>query len=1770
MQLVSLLERYRAAATNEREKGDYFERLVRVFLEYDDTQKQYYSAVVPFAEWAKEQGWSSADTGIDLVATLADGSGYAAIQCKFYAPAHVIQKPDIDSFISAASSDMFTRLIIADTTQRDFGRNTKETLNNLSKDWNRIGINELAASRIDWSRFLRTGTISLAPKKDLKDHQREALKAVTEGLEEADRGKLIMACGTGKTFTGLRIAENIGGAGKLVLFMVPSLALMSQTVREWKNDAQEDFNAFSACSDVRVGRRADADSLDLNVHDLAFPATTDPAKLAQQVGEADPEQMTVVFSTYHSIDVLTKAQRNHDLPEFDLVICDEAHRTTGVTLKDEDDSNFVRIHSNDYVAARKRLYMTATPRIFGDEARRKADDHDAELASMDDEAKFGTDLFHRGFGWAVENDQLTDYKVVVLAVDEGLISKTIQSRLREGAELTLDDATKIIGCYKALTKSDIRADLDFDPKPMKRALAFCQSIAKSRIIEDEFAKVVDEYTGSELIDDARHLSPEVRHVDGSYNASAREEILSWLKADAGDGTCRILTNAKVLSEGVDVPALDAIMFMHPRKSQIDVVQSVGRVMRKDPAGEKKLGYVILPVAIPPDTKPEDALNDNERYKVVWQILNALRAHDERLDARINQADLGEDISDKVAFVRISSESELKDLTAVVDDIATTKTKPEKKGAGIGQEGPEGRDLANPESQSEMVFDEFTRAIMAKIVQKCGTREYWDAWAKDIAKIAQTHITRITTIVGQEGPERTAFLAFLDELQDDLNPEITEAEAIEMLAQHLITRPVFDALFKGSQFTNANPVSRAMETVLGQLHEHNLAKESESLSKFYASVERRAADVVTANGRQELIYKLYDSFFKGAFPVLTQRLGIVYTPVEVVDFIIHSVNDVLKAQFGQTLGSEGVHILDPFTGTGTFITRLLQSGLIAADELARKYREEIHANEIVLLAYYIAAINIETVYHELMQGELSEDASYEPFGGILLTDTFQMYEQERDMVANLLPDNSERRTRQKALDIRVIIGNPPYSAGQGSANDNAANIAYPTLDAAIRDSYAAHSSATLKNALYDSYIRAIRWASDRIGDAGVMAYVTNAGWVDGNATDGLRECLAEEFSDLYVFHLRGNQRTSGELSRKEGGKIFGSGSRAPIAISVFVKNPDATERGRIHFHDIGDYLSQKEKLDIVRHFGSIGGITAKQGWTRIVPDAQNDWLDQADPGFDKFPILGAKRGEDVGLFENYSVGVMTGRDAWAFNTSLEKLENNVQRSIRFFNDEVERLRHFEKEEIDKYISYDDKRISWSREFKKHVARGKQISSKSGRNVKASYRPFTPSWLHFSRDFNEIVGQFDKILPTNETLNRFFMVSGVGSRAGSLPLMLETFPSRDTIEKGQCFPLYLYEETKHEGGLFATPEGETALTRREAITDAGLAHFQAAYPGETITKEDLFYYIYGLLHAPDYRERFKNNLAKALPRIPAVRTFADFAAFRDAGRRLGDLHVNFESVEPYLVTFKEGDHALINEAQDDPVKFYRVKKMKFGGKGKEKDKTTVIYNDNITMQNIPIEAYDYVVNGKPALEWVMERQVVKQDKASGIVNDANDYANETIGDPRYPLDLFRRVITVSLETMKIVGGLPPLDIDADHSPKVLSVEDLKRAITAHWKDRPAATTALKIVEALRANDARASKSWRVSDILEMLGKTELTPDVVAALSILVQSEYAIFRATAEFIDNTAKRHPLSPEDFQRVLEIDTVLHPVTRKEIVRASERVIPYFHLNTEHFGGGVQ
>ena len=1611
--LQDLLASYRNASKTEREKGTYFELLIKDFLKNDPVQSSQYSEVWTYAEWADRQGIAKRDDGIDLVAELAEEDGFCAIQCKFYDENHRMQKADLDSFFTASGKKEFTRRLIVDTTRREWSEPAENALSGQSINTLRIGLAELENSPIDWSIYTPSRPVKLKAKKTPRDHQIAAINAVKKGFAQADRGKMIMACGTGKTFTGLKIAEEIAGSGKQVLFLVPSFSLMSQTITEWAIESNIPLRSYAVCSDVQVGKRKSTDDLaDINIHDLAYPATTDAKKLAEKIAHPHDGEMTVIFATYQSIQVISEAQKQYRLPAFDLIICDEAHRTTGATLAGEDESNFVRVHDQGFIQGAKRLYMTATPRIFGDAIKTKAKEVDAVLASMDNPALYGETLYELSFSHAVQKELLADYKVLVLAVDETLVSANVQKRLTDQHnELILDDATKIIGCYRALSKLDVKADVVADPNPMRRAVAFCRDIKSSKRIKDEFAVVIEEYLKNQpLPDGMQPLKCEADHVDGTFNATARNGCLSWLKEDTAGNTCRILSNARCLSEGVDVPALDAILFLHPRKSQIDVVQSVGRVMRR--AEGKNMGYVILPIGVPAGLTPEEALKDNEKYKVVWQILNALRSHDDRFEAIVNKIDLGADVSGKVEIIAIGSGGKDSGDAEPFDP-----SEPGKKPV-----------------QGSLELDEFSKAVYAKIVQKCGKRDYWENWANDIARIAQTHITRITALLNdKQSNEYQAFEKFLEELRDDLNESITETEAIEMLAQHIITKPVFDALFEGYSFTQHNPVSIAMQSVLDLLHEQKLEKETETLQKFYESVRMRAAGIDNATGKQRIIVELYDKFFKNAFPKMTDRLGIVYTPVEVVDFIIHSINEILQQEFNQTLGSRNVHILDPFTGTGTFITRLLQSGLIEREQLAYKYRHEIHANEIVLLAYYIASINIEAVYHSIMGGD------YQPFNGICLTDTFQLHERE-DLISRMLEVNSSRRKKQKELDIRVIMGNPPYSAGQTSANDNNANIAYPKLDASIRATYAAHSRAILKNALYDSYIRAIRWASDRIGNSGVIGFVSNAGFIEANTADGLRKCLADEFSSVYVFHLRGNQRTSGELSRKEGGKIFGSGSRAPIAISILIKNPQAAEHGWIYLHDIGDYLSREEKLARIKAFKSIGGINKANGWQPITPDKHYDWVGQRDSSFSEFISLGDKKDKDaVVIFEGYSRGIATSRDAWVYNASKSKLIQNVNKSINFYNAEVQRyILENSKLEASRFVKFDSTSFTWDRANKWDLEKGKKYQFDINSLYRALYRPFSKSYLYFHRQMNNMVYQMPRIFPDATADNRVICVTGRGATKDFSVLITNTLPDLEMISKGQCFPLKLYEKnttlaesisSNVQGDLFANDQfneangADTEYTIKDGITDAGLTHFQAAYPTETIGKEDVFYYIYGLLHSEDYKKRYADNLSKELPRIPCVNKASDFWVFSQAGRDLAELHINYESVAPYPVNYASGA-LFMDEFQE---KDYRVEQMKFGKKGKEVDKSTVIYNHVITMTHIPLEAYEYIVNGKPALEWVMERQAITTHKESGIVNDANDWAIETMHDATYPLKLFQRVITVSLETMKIVKALPRLEIE-----------------------------------------------------------------------------------------------------------------------------------------------
>ena len=1631
----ALLNKIRSESFSEKDKGTKFERLVR---DYFRTSKRFIEQLDQVWLWNDfpfRKDFGGKDLGIDLVAKTKDGS-YWAIQCKCYNENTVINKAAVDTFISmsgrtfkneAGATTKFSYRVWVATTE-SWGANARETLENQDIPCNILnGFDINDDPTVNWDKIeqgMYGTSASVKEQREVKPHQKKALENAHEYYKNHDRGQLIMACGTGKTFTALRLVEQETKNKGLILVLVPSIALINQTLNEWNSYSTKPIYPICVCSDSTASRRKVTENDDLTDTpvDLAMPACTDVKSIARQLSNAmdKAEGMVVVYSTYQSIDVISEAQKylsgkkkdaqaelfddglNHDRDyTFDFIVCDEAHRTTGATLSGKDESHFVKVHSNENINARRRLYMTATPRLYEENTKKKAEQNSVILCSMDDESLYGKEFYRIGFGEAVEKGLLADYKVLILTVrDNTPMPVSVMDSIQDkDKEINTDEAVKLVGCISALSKrvdppsDDVKL---IDPGLMHKAVAFCSRISNSKSIAasyNEYAKQVSEFYAE---GEEETVTISAKHIDGGMSAGERNKLVAWLKDAPTSGTeCRVLTNVRCLSEGVDVPSLDAVIFLSARNSQVDVVQSVGRVMRTAPG--KKYGYIIIPIVIPAGGDANAILEDNERFKVVWTVLNALRAHDDRFNAWVNKLEL--------------NERKPKDGGSVV--IGPGASKPHG-GFGIGEPGGTG---TSDIPQQLLLFDEHIRdALYAKMVSKVGTKRYWEQWANDVAAIALRHKDRINRLIQENENYRTAFDMYMDGLHKNINPNIDEETAKDMLSQHMVTKPVFDALFGNSSFTESNPISLAMKRLLELVDETAYEKDQEVMKNFYKSVQDRCEGIDNASGKQKIIIELYDKFFKKALSKTVEKLGIVYTPVEIVDFINQSVADVLKKEFGRKIGDENVHIIDPFTGTGTFITRIIQSGLIEHKDLQRKYEKELHANEIVLLAYYIASVNIENAYHDVM-GQDAE--TYTPFNGICLTDTFQLYEEQDNDVEQLkfsdvFEQNSERVIAQSKIPVQVIVGNPPYSIGQKSQNDNAANDTYPKLEKRISETYSKYSSAKMQKGLYDSYIKAFRWASDRLDNkvGGVIGFVTNAGWLDSTAMDGMRKCFEEEFSNIYVYNLRGNARTSGELRRKEKDNVFGQGSRAPIAVTVLVKNPKAkNKKANIYYREVDDYLTREDKLAAVVKTKS--ATDAKFIQKVLKPDTNGDWLNQRSDIFSNMiPIEPTKKfsSKENCFFETCSMGIVTSRDYWTYSFSKEKLIDNVTKSINFYNQSQEKVGGQKHPEV----NYDKKSFSWSRATINCLKRNIRFNIDDVTFTLSAYRPFSCTNFAYYKHLNEMQYQMKSIFPNNSLKNFLICISGASTKNGLACLMANTIFDFHFVGDTQCFPLYWYEEKKKEAniGLFdqLNEDNGPEYIRHDGITDYILKAARDKYKTNAITKEDIFYYVYGLLHSQDYRTQFAADLKKMLPRLPLVDTAADFKAFMNAGRALADLHLNYENRPAPVGVTVDGDNG----------SNYHVTKMKFPSKDNTSE---IIYNSQITIKNIPPEAYEYVVNGRTAIGWIIERYQIKTDKDSGIVNDPNDWAIEH-GKPRYILDLLLSIITVSVETMKIVKGLPKL--------------------------------------------------------------------------------------------------------------------------------------------------
>ena len=1573
-----VLAKIRSEARNKRDLGDRFEKITRDFLVTATEYKTLYSKVWLWKDWEHKYEISDGrDIGVDLVAEEVDG-GLCAIQCKCYDDEGNLSYKAISTFFSTAEMIEKTLKRKVNTILVYTGDRTTAIADKAIRinHCHVIDQNTFRNSSVIWDKFPK---MVVKKPHELKPHQERAFNDVVTKMDSEDRGKMIMACGTGKTFTALRIAEECVGEGGTVLYLVPSISLVAQTIREWSQNAKISHRYAAVCSDRTVGSEEDGD-----ISEIAVPPTTDVKILRSRFSRIPKNAMGVVFSTYHSIDVARRAIDGH----FDLVICDEAHRTTGAKRDlTKDPSHFTRVHDAEYVKAKKRLYMTATPRVYGEAVIK---DKANVVHSMDDESVFGKCWHLYSFGNAVDERQLADFKVRVPVLKEEDIGRYVDESINDEDRTagTIDERVLLAAVWHALNYDNkVRQPL------LKRVISFSNKIQASKQFagtydgkaptqdeeqykkertarEDEdrieqdrsFENTVDEYERKS--DSKTGNCVTVRHIDGGMRSSIRGAKLRWLRNDSDDpNECRILSNARCLSEGVDVPALDAVIFLQPRKSQIDVVQSVGRVMRK--AEGKNYGYVILPVIIPAGMTWEQSLHDNRPWRAVWQVINALRSHNPKLTDDINKAKLN-----------VTSDKGSSDPPRNVEII------------WMGSH----RD-ANTEHE---MFGQ----LMTTMVKKIGTRSYFDDQARDLGRKAKEIRGHIYESYERGNSKTVQTVGKLSgDLRTILNDTMDEKSAISILAQHHALKRIFDALFP-SEFRSSNPVANALDTAVRDI---GMNKELEVFEPFYEEIQKKVSGL-RMKARQNYIMKVYENFLLGFDKKAQEANGVVYTPSEIIDFIIRSVGDVLESEFGKGYGDKDVKILDPFTGTGSFVTGLLErmSELgLPADTIRKKYREDIWANEISLLAYYTAAVNIGSTFADTLKTKVHTE-----FKNLNFTDTLNhdprfrldvRHRQKDIRIDGKLEEVNKNIRRHNMEPLTIIIGNPPYSAGQSNFNDQNQNVKYKNVDDRIEDTYIKNTKkinpkiVNIKG-LYDSYIRSIRWASDRIGNSGIIGFVTSGSFIKTDTAVGFRACIQKEFTDMWVFDLRGNQRTKGEMSKKEGGKIFGSGSRAPVAITILVKNPkkvkkDGTIHGTIHYRDIGDYLSQKEKLDTITQLGSINGIP---DWEKITPDRHHDWLDQRTDEFSKYLPMGSNDASKINtMFRTYSNGIITARDAWIYNSSEKALANNMRRHIDYCNEHLG-----VKPDI-----IDSKRGKWDGELEDRLKKlGKQTFDKKKIRI-ASYRPFLKQYLYFDGVFNRRQSIAPIAFPKNESENLLICVPHKFMGDFSI-FVTNTVPDAGLVQTIQCFPLYVYRNGK----------------KLDNITDHTVNEYRNHYNDPNITKEQVFEYVYGLLHHPKYQKKYKNNLSRERPRIPMA---PNFNIFKEAGKSLIKLHLNYETGTKYN----------LDKPKFSPNKLTKVsfglKKIKKSHKSKTVVDKSVICGDgkNVIFDNLP--DIQYRINGNTPMDWFVDRYNRKLDKDSGIVNYP---LAEMTG--REVIDLICRLVHVGVESDRIIESISKEEFEPEN--------------------------------------------------------------------------------------------------------------------------------------------
>ncbi len=1328
------------------------------------------------------------------------------------------------------------------------------------------------------------------------------------------------------------------------------------------------------CSDDKVGKSKDKDNDDIKFSELPIKPSTRLEDILSVHKKAQKENKRfIIFSTYQSALRIKEAQEA-GLGGIDLIICDEAHRTVGAmySTNERDDKNaFTLCHSDKNIKAKKRLYMTATPKVYSESSKAKAKESDNVIYSMDDAEIFGEEIYTLNFSKAIALDLLTDYKVIILAVrKENLsgvtnsVNQKISQLKAEGTKLDKklinnEFVCKIVGTHKGLAKQDLivlddenkedhNLQNQYDTAPSQRAINFCKSINTSKNIKDSFETIMECYDEELKKKSFKNLKISIDHIDGTMNCKDRLEKLEELN-QFQPNTCKVLSNARCLSEGVDVPALDSIVFFDGKSAMVDIIQAVGRVMRK--AKRKKRGYIILPIALEEsEIENLDEAVNNTNFKNIWKVIKALRSHDPSL----------------------------------VDE-ATFKEKIKIFGSDDGKKQNDEKTLFDA-----ILLQDLADAMYNVMPTKLGDRNYWENFTKKTGNIARTLNKRLKNIF-DKNPE--FFHGFLDSLRENIHQNIKEEEALDMITSHIITKPIFDALF-GDNIKN--PIAKALDKMVQKLATLGLEGETKDLKNLYESVKTEALHAKSQKSQQELIKNLYNTFFKEAFKKQSEKLGIVYTPIEVVDFILRATNGILKKHFNTDFNDQSITIFDPFTGTGSFIARLLskENALISDEALKEKFQKNLFAFDIVLLSYYIALINIT-------QAAQNRDSSLKNFKNIALTDSLDYLEEKNDKgvfpLFEDLKENKEIKTTMEKQNIRVIIGNPPYSAGAKSQNDNNQNLSHPKLEKLVYEKYGKNStSRNVGKTTRDTLIQSIRMASDLLKEQGVVGFVVNGSFIDSKSADGFRKCVAKEFSHLYALNLRGNQRTSGEVSKKEGGKIFDSGSRATIAIVFFVKDSSVTNN-TIYYYDIGDYLKREAKLNLLAGFENLESVPFKE----ITPNAKGDWINQREDAFDKLiPLKRDKKLQNDSIFDINSLGVISERDPWVYNFSPNILTQSVQKCIDTYNADLKRFNEVFREAFkqrtakdkgikpadrykhlnDKEITTDKTKIAWVQNLKTQLIKGKKLDDFSQEKISVSlYRPFNKQYFYYERELVWSFYLMKKIFPDKSARN---VVINTGISEVFSALISSEIPCLDLLHHNQAYPLYYYDDLGN---------------RYNAISGYALNLFRRHYGDNSIAEEEIFYYIYAILHHKGYLEKYKNSLAKEAPRVALSEDFKELSVL---GKELAELHLNYESGEMHTSV----EYTTLMNAEVEG--YYDVDKMTKKG-------DSILYNQNIAITKIPQKAFDYVVNGKSAIDWVIERYQKTTDKDSLIENNPNHYAGG-----QYVFELLCRVIKLSVKSVDLI--------------------------------------------------------------------------------------------------------------------------------------------------------